>query len=95
MHPYQRAEASGDLVLKLGHVDVTLREIVVVGDLEVGDEAQHLVAVGLKAADQIMSGGLFDAASLTSRAEGTRMLADRCRQDFVIAGEKVLDQEAG
>ena len=69
------AEATGDLVLELRHADVTLREMVVEGDLEVGDEAQHLVAVGLEASDQIMSGGLFDAASLTARADGARMLA--------------------
>lgn len=91
LRPRQRAEATGELVLERGHADVTLREIVVEGDLEVGDEAQHLVAVGLEAGDQIMSGGLFDAASLTSRADCGRMLADHFRQDRVIAGEKVLD----
>ncbi len=47
----------------------------------------NTLAVRLPAGDRMTGGGLFDTAPLAWRANGARMLACRCGQDVVIAGE--------
>ena len=68
------AEQSGDLLLKLHHPDVTLRLIVVEGDVKVGEEGLDLGAVPVEPFKQIPRFGLlFPAASDAGgrRHEGT------------------------
>jgi hypothetical protein len=40
------AQATGDLLLELGHADIALSLIVVEGHAQIGDEAQHVLADG-------------------------------------------------
>jgi len=58
------AEASGDLLLDLGHSQVSLGKVVVEGNAEVVHERQRFIGVPGESVQEISSGRLFSSASL-------------------------------
>lgn len=53
-------EATGDLLLQLGHADIALRLLVVAGHAQIGDETQHVIALLTQALDEVVGRGLRD-----------------------------------
>ena len=62
LDPGVGAEGAGDLLLEFGHAHVALGLIVVERHAQVGDEAQHIVALLAQALDEVVGRGLLDAA---------------------------------
>ena len=50
------AQATGDLLSELDHADVTLGEVVLERNPEVGGEAEHVVAVAVEPVEQVGRG---------------------------------------
>jgi hypothetical protein len=60
--PCVGAEGIGDCLLGLGQAHIALGLTVVEGHAQVGDEAQHLLALLAQALDEVVRRGLLDAA---------------------------------
>ena len=62
LDPGVGAEGAGDLLLELGHAHIALGLVVIEGHAQVGDEAQHLLALLAQALDEVVGRGLLDPA---------------------------------
>lgn len=71
-------ESAGDFLFEFWHANGAFGEVVVEGDGGIGEEAQDIVAIALKAFEQIGSLGLFNRSAAAGEfgALGVERLAD-------------------
>ena len=95
------AETTGGFLLELGHAKVAFGLVIVEGNVQVGEEAQDLVAVLAQSPNEVAGRGLFDSPA-DARTAGTGRIAGfgfgfgfSFDEDGVVAGPQALDVAGG